>query len=62
MFSKNKKSILEDFCNEINKMIKMLLEEYCKERSVIFEQTSELERQILAVYAFGMAEGVRQTE
>ena len=43
MFSKNKKSILEDFCNEINKMIKMLLEEYCKERSVIFEQTSELE-------------------
>lgn len=62
MFSKNKKSILEDFCNEINKMIKMLLEEYCKERSVIFEQTSELERQILAVYAFGMAEGMRQTE
>ena len=62
MFSKNKKSMLEDFCNETNKMIQTLLEEYCKERSVTFEQASELERQILAVYAFGMAEGVRQAE
>ena len=30
MFSKNKKSILEDFCNEINKMIKMLLKSIVK--------------------------------
>ncbi len=33
---------------------------YVKEKGVSFENVTELERQILAVYFFGMADGLRQ--
>lgn len=37
-----------------------LIELYSKENNVSFEQTTELERQILAVYFFGMSNGLMQ--
>ncbi len=50
--------------NKFNCIIKKLSEDvlslYLKEMDLSFEQITELERQILATYLFGMFDGVRQ--
>ncbi len=48
------------FSSDIIKMADEIVESYCRANSTGFEEISELERQVLAVYCFGVSEGVRQ--
>lgn len=58
MFSKKRDE--ENYVRNVTDMAKEVVEMYSETIGVRFENTTELERQIIAVYVFGMADGVRQ--
>lgn len=49
-----------DFSNIITELAQEIITLYLAEVGVSLEKTSELERQVLAVYLFGMFDGLRQ--
>ncbi len=55
--SKNKQSNFNDM---IKKLAQEVVNSYTKETQSSFDQITELERQILATYLFGMFDGLRQ--
>lgn len=55
--SKDKESNFIKIGEEIGKEIINL---YCQKKDVSFDNTSELERQIISVYLFGLLDGIRQ--
>lgn len=57
VFKKSKNNNFELICE---KMANELISLYNKNKGIPFENISELERQILAVYFFGMSDGLRQ--
>ncbi len=57
LFKKSKNNNFELICE---KMANELISLYNKNKGISFENISELERQILAVYFFGMSDGLRQ--
>ena len=57
LFQKSKNNNFELMCE---KMANELINLYKKSKGVSFENISELERQILVVYFFGMSDGLRQ--
>ena len=57
VFKKSKNNNFELICG---KMANELISLYNKNKGIPFENISELERQILAVYFFGMSDGLRQ--
>ena len=59
LFDKFKKTN-NDYELICNKMGAELVALYLQEKGIAFETMSELERQVLAVYFFGMADGLRQ--
>jgi hypothetical protein len=50
------------FVQQVQLIAQELVDLYSKKVNMSFDKTSELERQILAVYLFGMANGLRQKE
>jgi hypothetical protein len=50
------------FVQQVQAIAQELMDLYSKKVNTPFDKTSELERQILAVYLFGMADGLRQKE
>lgn len=59
IFDKFKK-VNKDYELICNKMVAEFVNLYTQEKGITFEAMSELERQILAVYFLGMADGLRQ--
>ena len=57
LFKKSKNNNFEIMCE---KMANELISLYKKSKGISFENISELERQILALYFFGMSDGLRQ--
>lgn len=60
LFNKFKKKENNDFELMYSKMSAEFVNLYIQEKGITFKTLSELERQILAVYFFGMADGLRQ--
>lgn len=60
LFDKFKREGNNDFESACSKMGAELVALYLQEKGIAFETMSELERQVLAVYFFGMADGLRQ--
>lgn len=61
LFDKLKKKD-NDFKTICEEMGKEFLELYLKETNTLLENISELERQVLSVYFFGMADALRQSK
>lgn len=57
-----RKSNEADFNTKIKEMAREFVDLYTKTAGVPFDKTTELEKQILATYSFGMIDGLRQNE